>query len=339
MKKKSAKKRPKKTKRETWQLREHGISPSGIEKYLDDRESFRIAYKLGMVSQVMPKGIVFGGACHHVLDQFNKLCLKGKTESVIDWIEADSMMARIRKWVAEFEKTLGPRSHKPEVNEHLLGLAEVTMNEYFRYYIDDLIQRERIASEQKFRFWVNGIPVCGTLDAVDDWGRRVGVWVEDTKTGIVSDLADEAYANGIQFRVYMLAHLHIFGALPEGLVLNTIRRCGFSITKADGDLPTHLNRVKKDIQERPDYYFSRKDITTSEESLLHWEAETLAPMLKEIDLWERGEIPHYANPSALISYAKRSEYWEAITENDFSKLTYDPYWKSYETVDIESDEA
>lgn len=304
-----------------------GISAHGLETFQACKEQFRLKYKERLEPRFTPMSLYFGGICHHVL-------LRATQES--ESIAPEE--ALINEWVSEFHQQHSQEvapSDRQEV-ERILGHAYAVMCEYFPFHEADNKKRKIIDTEMQFKTKIN-IPgegqtsIFGTMDSVFLKGKKK-LWIEDTKTSSTffnETLSEDAFPTVLQFNLYMVAYEILTGTYPTGIVLNQIRRPSLKLTKQDGDLVTHLGRVREDIHKRPEYYFQRTEAEFTPREINDWKTNQLIPMLIELKMWDEGVIPHYYNPAALTSFNRRSEFFDAIVFNNKSELKTGTYLNKY----------
>jgi hypothetical protein len=84
--------------------------------------------------------------------------------------------------------------------------------------------------------------------------------------------------------------------IMAGVLYNLIRRPGLKQGK-DETWPSFLTRVRKDVNDRPDHYFMRFELSYPVE-VLTWYRKELAWQLNEFGLWQQGKIHTLHNQKA-----------------------------------------
>lgn len=315
-----------------WNLYKHGVSASGINKFLECREQFRLMYKEGLSSKWSSKYLDYGNAVHSVLAKAGTK-LKNKRPPT---------NAEIEGWLNEYkaEHDLDYSFKTPadrEEFDYTMGCASVVLYHYFQRWHAADSKTKWLHLEEPFTVPFSPtpdfhlpVPINGTWDGIFE--NTAGEhWCMDTKTKstINEENITDLFSSELQFNLYLWSYKQQTGKSLAGLRLNIVRKPGMTVTQKDGSLNAMLARLDEDIGNRPDFYFLRPfaQFTASETRV--WAKTQLTPMMLDIVDWFEGRGRHYVNYAALIKNQVRSEFFDAIVHGDYSGLRKSAHWMTY----------
>ena len=300
-----------KSKQPLWTL-DTGITYSGLSLWLECREQFALQYIEGKTPKKLNEALEFGSIFHKALEhQF----------------EHDTPVACInticRNWKRRRLKHLNPAERK--ALERLLGLARVLFPIYCKYWGKEDATLKWVSRESKFAipYTVKDPPkdktfqLRGMRDGVFKKGKDYGLFETKTKSIIRPDDIVDQLRYDMQTLLYCLTIQHDYGVPPKKILYNVIRRPG--LKQGVAPLESYLQRVRDDVESRPDHYFLRFDVTLKKDDLERFCKRTLDPVLLNLDAWwsevrhtpfSRGAARlHYVNSNALIGkYGKAQMY-------------------------------
>lgn len=323
----------------TWDLFKHGVSPSGIKTWLKNREEFRLVYCENWASKYSKPYNDFGNAVHAV---FEAAAANPTKKPGFDLIKSE-----IEKWEIEEKKrgTVWIGADRIQELEMTLGKAEVLCAQYFeRWHAEDK-SHNVFGAEMVFRlpFDVDGVNIFlnGTWDRVFETGKDLVIRDTKTKSQINEGNITDTFVHDIQFNLYLLAYLKENGRLPA-VQIDVIRNPSSKVTKADGSLGVYLSRLTNEVKKDPDHYFMRFTAHFTKSEVLKWAENQLKPILRDMIRWYHAEnlrnyLPggkepnstHYFNPDGLIVNHVRSDFFDAIVNNDYSGLRKGAHWQKY----------
>ena len=280
-----------KKKKPLWDLERDGITFSMLSHFLICRERFRLTSVEGWTSKGLSIPIEFGQIFHWVLEKK----INSPRTSISKLLKEDLKRRR---------KTL--KKSQLEDYEIILGLVQVTLEEYFeywktiptfehpktsvRYYDTDL---KYCLAEEVFRvkhILSNGrtILLRGKIDAAFREPLNKALWLQENKTK--GNIDGAALSNSLhkdfQTMLYCLALRHLSPDEPEGVLYNVIRRPQLRKGKSES-LQVYLTRTKKDIQKRPEHYYMRWLVSLGPKDLDTWIHHSLDPILHQLlDWWD-----------------------------------------------------
>jgi hypothetical protein len=317
--------------------RVHGLTQSAMKSFLTCREQFRLSYVLGWIgaSSTASLAVEYGSAVHWVLQQ-----IYGSQHPAP---EADRVETWINWWWDKWCKDRVPLSESDRsLGAEIVMLMRAVLPAYFArvqkktQLYNDFEARKWIAIEKQFKVPLkitkgeDPVPIRGQFDGVYQLiGKSGGVWVMDTKNlSVVQEESMEALHCDLQVMVYVWAASKLWPNV-KGCIYNIIRRPTLR-RKVDESDAAFSQRIKDDVAERPDFYFSRYEVTILPEDIRAFESNMLLPLVRDILRWydsfddgfnRPGSNPyHYMNPLGLVTKYGASTYYAAISRGDFSGL-------------------
>jgi len=262
-----------------------GLSQSMIQKFIVCRERFRIRYVEGLAAPGSKECLDFGTIFHKA------------------W-ELHSMGASNTKIISELKKFSTKKGKRSKQFDPMLcSIAIAMLPLYMDYCKNDTKDFEFIAAEQSFNMKYQTpigkeIYLKGRRDA--DMVRNGKLWLKEnkTKSRIVPEQLAQTLPYFVQPGLYLLS---LQKEYPEyeigGFIYDIVRKPGLK-RKAKETEVAYLNRIKKDIEDRPEHYFLMLEVLMDEVHLADWKYRFLDPMLSQICIW-----------------------WESIKKNPFDPWT------------------
>lgn len=300
-----------------WNMWTHGISWSFVECFLRNRKECEIKYRQGY----RPKSeasiyLVFGNAFHEVMERVYRGC------------DGPPSSERVRKYIKIWYDRDFPKNTYGPLRENLekfVRLAEVSALAYFENYIGDF-KTEWVDSEIKISFpyeYPDGckLNLTGYIDILGRIKKTQKLVVYDTKTkGEINedDILSEMPIN-FQFNLYMCYVRWRYKECPGGAVMNIVRRPGHRQKKGES-LSDFAERVFQDMRARPEHFFKRLSYDILDSDLDWWWKNQLVPIMDDIRSWQERDFPSYVNPTGLRIGRRKSDYFNALTQDDFSDL-------------------
>lgn len=313
-----------------YDLYRDGITYSGLSRFLACPHQFYLRYCEGWKSRNPSVPIAFG-RCFHDLAETDG----DPTDAAKQWV------------CREREKGVHSSEQLKKVEMAALTVAPL-VEAYRRYYAEADGVRRWLCRETDFRFELplSGVPIRGKWDGLFTTDRRKrspktvsDLWVHEIKTKSIID--EHTIVSQLlwdfQTMLYALAVRYTFGRCPTGILYDVIRRPGLRQRKDETDAD-FVKRTRADIfggrMEMArgktkagaglTHYFYRWTHTLTDAHLDRWSDVVLKPVICRLERWwNRGknESPHhYVNPEALVSKFGPSDYFEAITRDDYSGL-------------------
>lgn len=291
-------KRRKRTKKYRWDLYRDGITQSGLRLFLQCRHQFYLTYAEGWTKREFYSPIFFGSAVHDIL------------ASIHSGMSLSRALATFEYNIDEDEK----RRTDSEVIDHWLMLVQEISAAYKVFWEADE-SKEWIVRENTFQveYKVPGaeqpIPLRGRWDGgFREKGAGNLLLETKTKGQINEEILRHSLPFDIQTLFYSIAaeEADIFSGPVNGVLYDVIRRPG-QRRKKDEPLEEFLSRVRKDIVDRPAWYFMRWLHTFKPDTLALWRKSFFNKALRQLVDWDRSvklygieESPlHFINPVAL----------------------------------------
>ena len=268
-----------------YDLYKHGLTQSMIGTFLSCERKFRLAASR-MTSGNESGAIVFGNVYHLALEITQNKISTGAISTPED---VKSAMVHIMEEVYahledDYQKAL-PDTR--EDYEFAYGCTEAMLPLYFFFWASDFFggnKKTWLFSEREFKVEFAGVPLRGKIDGgySDVLKRRwmlenktKGVWNEGNLSKIIE--------RDLQVNVYDLALSELDGVKYEGVLYNIIRRPQLR-RKKDEDMKAFISRVKEDVETRPEWYFSRLEVTISEDQRAAFRVQ-LSRIVDRIKKW------------------------------------------------------
>jgi hypothetical protein len=260
--------------------------------------------------------LVFGNCFHEVM------------ERVYDSCEALPSRKRIHTCISDWANTNLPNCppRQLEESQKWIALAEITAIGYFNKWLGDF-KTDWISTEQKVDFpytYPDGqtTKLIGYIDLLGRSAKSTKLEVFDTKTkGEINeeDLLAEMPVN-FQFNLYLCYVRWKYSECPGRAVMNIVRRPGHR-QKSNESLKEFVERVETEIYKRPEHFYKRVPYDILDSDLDWWWDTQLTPIMEDIRSWQDRGFPAYVNPTGLRIGRRKSDYFDALTQGDFTKLS------------------
>ena len=284
-----------------YDYRRDGITQGLLSKFMNCRQETRLFLDGWSPKKSNSAGLTYGSIFHGALEIYYNDLIQRKLKTVPSGSYISKLLADVeRKWKSE-------NAHDSNDARSLLelscGIAEATLPHYFRKWWRDDAKIRWQSMEQEFR-----IPFT-TKDGRKTFlrGKKDGVfgspniWLFETKTKSLineGNLIDTLWYE-LQVNFYLYAMLKLYKKHPSGVLYNIIRRTCLERKKSE-TLKAFLSRVSGDVENRPDFYFMRYEISTTKSELLKFETE-LEGLITDFMDWCDGLVPHYKNTAQCIT--------------------------------------
>lgn len=247
----------------------------------------------------------FGNIYHEMLDQAYS---KGKVPS------NKILSNRINKYAKHREPELSATA-LDEFNRQL-DLAEMILQEYFKFYSDDFKDIHFLEMEEVFEVSFMGNTLRGKKDGKFNYVKKPDVkWMMEHKTKgrVDTDILESVLNFDLQNHFYMLADDIQYNHGTKNVLYNIIRNPGLKQTKKE-TWKEYVQRIRKDIQSRPEFYFIRYECPYTSKNKKRFENE-LFEKFKCLQLFINGKIGFYRNELACKS-PYRCEYLDACASGN-----------------------
>lgn len=319
---------------ESWDLEKHGISPSGMQLFLECREQFRLAHVENLTAKHTKDYFDFGNAVHYVFAHYYDLDAEGvrrfgdKDIAITKWIDK-----KLDDFVAKSGEVRVRNT--PDARQQLevtMGQAFAVLYGYFKRWRKEDEKMTVIEAEQKRSIVVEvdkrKVKLNGTLD-LDCLDGKGNEWIFDTKckSQIIENNVEEGFTYDLQFLWYMVMAYRL-GKKPKGVRYNGIRRPS-SKPRKDEKLKAYIDRLRVETVKKPDHFFFRFRAEFTRKEVERWYETQLVPMLRMLIMWVDGRLPHFVTPGALIRNNSRSVYYNKIVHGDGFDLIKGAHWNRY----------
>ena len=295
------------TEKPFYNIETDGITQGLLSTFLDCREKARLFLK-GYSLKTTNMGLTFGSVVHNCLNQIYSDIQHKKLRSI-------PSQSEVKRYTAIAEKAWR-EEHKvapPEALQHLemaLLLSEQVLPVYFEYWKKDLKEVQWTGLESQFE-----IPYTlrdgrktvlrGKIDGDFLLQKKLRLFETKTKSRIEEEDLVDRLPFDLQVNIYMYALRRIKKVVPSGVWYNLIRRPGLKQGKEES-LLQFAKRCSDDIRERPEWYFSRLELSVSEKELDKWEGE-FEDLVTDFYDWWQGKAGHYKNTNMCETKYGRCE--------------------------------
>ena len=296
-----------------WDLLKEGITPSCLALFLRCREQFHLHYVEGWRPKQIRDYKEFGVVFHNIQEQYRKE--RPTFEQITDVVNGYESRPKWKHITTKVKNEL----------ELTFGQVEVVADGYYDYWWNEDASKDWLGQEVDIKITehfdgIGDVELRGRIDAVYRHQKTGKLWILDTKTKsqIRTDLLLDMFSVDLQLSYYMYCLYHMMEEVPAGVILDCVRRPSMKLLQRE-TLPQHLDRLRADIQKRPEHYFVRLEAAFSKKEITSWR-ETLESYVREMWNWSQGTSPHFMNPGSLLFNNSKSDFFNAIVNNDYSDL-------------------
>lgn len=263
-----------------------GISVTWLKRFITCRERFRLGYILSMREKGSKEAIDFGSIFHKLIEFHAQGLNKGAfTRALSKW-----QTKQIKKRKADAQNWM-----------ELGQLALTLFHRYIDYHKDT--KHEYFSSEEVFKepYTLNSgrtLFLRGRMDEIIQLPNGKLLLQENKTHGqfdreeiiarLPKDLQTMFYCTAIQLR---------YGITPAGVLYNVARKPQLRQGVKES-FNQYIERVDKDIESRPDWYFFRHqhDPKSFPHDLEQWQLRTLNPNLEAVCEWWESIRANPLNP-------------------------------------------
>lgn len=297
-----------------WELFRDGLTQGSINLFLQCRGQFHLSMVEGWTAKKSSTAIEFGSAFHY--------CLSLMREGV-------SVKSLLQKYMRKYKSHL--TGEDKEDFKLILAQVEIVLEIYQVYWKKHDDKKDWVLREETFRceYPVKSVLEFDTTDRKvplrgrwDGLYRKKGkLWLHETKTK--GQIDEEGIKSMLPFdpqtMLYCYAAKQRFPDMQIGGTLyDVIRRPQLKQGKNESP-KAFLDRIVKDIKERPRWYFHRWEVVLQPKDLQLWEDHWLQPILRQIVLWNEEKdkgIHHFLSPKALFTTFGRCDLFHLITSGN-----------------------
>jgi len=309
-----------KKRKQFYNIEKHGITQSLISMWLECRQKAKF-YLQGWDSIYHKLCLTYGTVGHEVLDH-------AYSDIIINKNKVNPGKKEIKKYAKRVEKQWlkeNPRTDRYglEYLEYSLALIEVILPLYFDYYKKDLKKIKWLGLEEKFnqKFVLpDGRKTRLTGKKDGEFRKHGGLWLFESKFKSQINANDiiDTLAIDTQVLFYLRALKNIYSEVPEGVIYNIVRRPCLNQKKGESLLKFSL-RIKKDVEDRPDFYFQRFPNAIVDFDLKKFEKD-LVGIIKDFYDWWEGKVPHYKNTYSCVGKYGRCLFLPTCSSGDYSSI-------------------
>lgn len=298
-----------------------GITQSLLGTFLQCKQKARLSIE-GWSSKYASMGLTYGTIGHAVLEAVYNDIQSRKLKSIPTQQQVIAYVNKIEDiWNKE-----NPRADKKALEYLELSclLAENTLPLYFEYWIKDLKEIKWVSLEHEFKLpytTKSGLKTIlrGKMDGV--FANPKKIWLFESKFKSRIDEGDLMDTLSFDFQVlfYLRALKYIHKIQPAGFLYNIVRRIGLKQGIKES-ITQFADRCIKDIKERPEFYFIRREVSIGADEMEAFEVE-LDALITDFILWSQGKGFHYKNTNSCIDKYGRCTFLNICSGIGFQAYT------------------
>lgn len=257
------------------------------------------AYSLGGITpRFSGPATIFGSVWHELMHWIYEDVRNGVLRNVPTNARLSDYLTRVEKlWK---EENPIPSADTKQQFESMMGLIEPLLSIYCRHWSSDF-KRKWLKLESEFKFpmevthantRVYRTFLRGKIDGVFDQ-KGLSVFETKTKSRLNEDVMGDWLPIELQLNIYLNAVRRTFNRVPRRVQYNIVRRPGLRQTKRE-TTKAFYQRVLRDIEKRPDWYFIRMRVDVSQKELDAFDMK-LYSIVAEFCAWWYGHAEHYHN--------------------------------------------
>jgi hypothetical protein len=224
-------------------------------------------------------------------------------------LDSKAIRQIVNDYIKKHEVTL--RTATGDKLELAAGMVEIVMGHYMTYYRDDFVKMQIHKAESVFAVSIldaagNHVLTRGRQDGIFSYRPKDDKWlIEHKSMGTVSeDVLKKRLPIDKQLLFYIMAEEAETDYCISGVLYNVVRR---PMLKFNDDVVAYLQRLDKDVDERPDFYFIRYPVVYTQkdkEEFICSTREKLAEVREFLD----GKLAVYRNEDACESANNGAPY-------------------------------
>lgn len=213
------------------------------------------------------------------------------------------------------------------------GLAEAVVPAYFQRWVEEMGGMEwvsleevfdvpyELSTDQQIMLGLNGtktsVRIRGKFDGVCRINGRL--WLLETKTkGMIDESAIvDVMAHDLQVGLYLWAIKQVYGETPKGVIYNVIRRPQLKMGVRE-TIKEFLERVRKDVAARTDFYFMRFNCEIDKDEQRDF-LKSLDGMMAHAIAWHEGQYS-WKNSHSCNLPGRRCKFLPVCSREDYTYL-------------------
>ena len=305
---------------EKYDIEKHGVTQSVLLNWLGCRERARLGLKGWSRSGFSPS-MQYGEIFHGALERVFKKVRDGKLTSAPS---KDLLHKIVGKIVHEIEKrtdTVNDQGY--ELLEYNRAMAEAQLPTYFARYSKDFTHRKWVLLETEFNIPIKTrdgiiIPFRGKIDAGFEQDKYFSLFETKTKSIIDTEALMDQLHFDFQTTSYIYAAWKLGHPLARKVLYNVIRRPGLRKRKTE-TIDAFMERVRKDIIIRKEFYFMRWEIAITQTDIDKF-MEEFEDIVTEFHRWYVGKLPNYRNTGSCQTKYGACQYVGVCARKDYKFL-------------------
>ena len=296
-----------------------GITQGLLAKFMNCREETKLFLQGWSTKGAQSGALIYGTIVHTILEKVYVDISKGKTKSPITSVALEGYGKIVKKlW---YDENRSANNDARQLFETSLVIALSTLPHYFRkWWRDDTARIKWVKLEQEFRipYKTKTGYTTSLRGKIDGVFNSPGLRLFETKTSSVVNEGNliDTIGFGLQVNFYLYVLKKLYGKTPAGVLYNVIRKPSSDIRSKES-LKDYGERIAEDIQNRPDFYFIRYEVTITPSEQKEFEVQ-LESMISDFINWCEGRVPNYRNTGQCITKYGRCPYLNICSSQMFN---------------------
>jgi hypothetical protein len=298
-----------------------GITQSLLSTFLECREKSRLFLEGWSPKGPVSPALTYGSLIHSLLENVYADIGQRKIKSFPTSKTLEPYFQNVKKlWYSENRNASNDSRQLFEVS---LSVARATLPTYFKkWWKQDTnkIKWEQLEQEFTIPYILKDARSTSVRGKIDGVFSNPKLWCFEHKSKSMineSNLMD-ALPLDFQVHMYLWAIQKLYKKVPSGVLYNIIRKPG-SERKVKESLIEYENRIKEDIESRPDFYFIRYEISITPREQVEFSKELELLITDFID-WIEGKGRHYKRRQACITPYGKCPYLDVCNGECYVRL-------------------
>lgn len=322
-----------------------GITQSLLSAFMQCKNKAKHIMQ-GIKSKEPNKHLIYGSYIHFLHENYIKTCINlSKSKSKNDHSDYFDIFSNIVSWIQrkydiflKLQEEIEDRL-PDKIKEYLL-IASISFEQYIGFYnkhYKNFIWKE-VESKFNTPYYsdhfkltnLEPIRLKGMIDGIfqknisnnkSDNETEIEEWILETKSKTIMNEESiiDLLANDFQVQIYILAYWNQYGKYPNGCLYNILRKPQLRQGKKE-NISNFLNRIREDIQKRPEHYYIQYEITFNPKELDKFR-RNFENLLGDFLVWYQdlkmgNGKRHYLNFTACETKYGLCEYFNLCSKNE-----------------------
>ena len=304
-----------------YSVEKDGITQSLLNTFLQCRQKAKLSIE-GWTSRYPSFAMTFGTFGHSILENVYKDIQSRKLRN----IPSKQQVIQYVSCIENLWKKENPRADKKALEYLELSclIAESLIPLYFEYWSKDLKEIHWISLEHEFKIpfiTESGLKTIlrGKIDGVFSSSKKIWLLENKFKSHIDEENLMDTLPKDFQSLFYLYALSSSQKVKPAGFLYNIIRR--IQLRQGTKESITQFSeRSIKDIRERPEFYFIRREVSIGLDEMKIFEND-LDSLITDFINWMNKKLPHYPNRGNCKDKYGRCVFLSICSDHGYNSYT------------------